>query len=254
MDPEKDGQVGGQPADAGTKVNPEGQPGQGQEPKVSQLPDDALVELPGGEKVTYGELTKGYMKDGDYRKKTEATKRKEEEIERREADLEREKREAMYGRPGEGYGEGEQPTPEEIQAARLNRVEAISASLYLQGQVDRLSSKYPDADKEAVFDRCWSNPEAKIEDEMKRDQERVAGVRESVSFEDMLKDPEKKKEYDQKVIENYNATRTQKKDAAGGFATGSGKAPEEGDKPAESFEEAGEKLRKNLEEQDKVLD
>ncbi len=258
MDP-KEGQVGGQPGDAGTKANQGGQPTQTPDQPASQLPPDTQeIELEGGVKVTFGELRKGYIKDADYRQKTEAVARDRETVERDKAELERQKTEAAYARSGqnvpgaEGYNEGEEPTQDEINEARLGRIEAFQAQSYLTGKVESFSKEFPDADKESVFNSCWNNPNTNIRDEMEKSQNKVLGIRGSVTHEQLFADPEKKKEYDQTIIDKYNANKRQSGAAGGGFASpsGSGAAPGEPVEVAKDDNEARDRLLQDLNEQD----
>ena len=59
-----------------------------EEPAAPESDDDFVVELPSGEQVTLKELTAGYMKDADYRKKTAAVAEKNREIEARAKSVE----------------------------------------------------------------------------------------------------------------------------------------------------------------------
>ncbi len=252
MDP-KEGQGSGQP-EPGTKPNQSGQPAQTPEPSAGQLPPDTQeIELEGGEKVTFGELRKGYMKDVDYRTKTEAVARDREAVERGKVELERQRTAAAQNVSSpEGYAEGEEPTQEEINEARLARIEAFQAQSYLTGKVESFSKEFPDADRESVFNSCWNNPNTNIRDEMEKSQNKVLGIRGSVTHEQLFADPEKKKEYDQTIIDKYNVSKGRPGATGGGFASpsGSGAAPEEPTEPAKDDNEARDRLLQDLNEQD----
>lgn len=243
MEPEDKGQVDSQPDDAGAEDNQDGQLSQTPEPDVSQLSDETEIELPDGGKVKVGELKKGYMKDADYRQKTEEIAREREKIDELRADV----RNEFQAR--RDVSEGELPTPEEIMEGRMQRLEASNAHTFLTGKIDRLTEKFPEADKDVVFDRCWANPNAVIEEEMKRSHTKMEAVKSSVT---QFNTDDERDKYDKGVIEKYLANKKQKKSAAGGFATPSGgteavKADEK--EPAKTIEEAGDRLRASLKAQ-----
>jgi hypothetical protein len=245
MSEELKGQDQGQPQGAGASQS---QPGSGtQNLSGSQsLTDEALVELPTGEKVTIGQLKKERLMEADYRKKTtelaDERRRLQEEKIRLQAYAE-----ASQARPDAGTEE-EELAPEEVlvrglQTAieRQNRLEAIFAKNYLESQIDKLKLKYPEADAEDVFRSCWSNRNAVIEDEMKRSHEKIATK--------TIK-PEK---LDAKTIEEierrgYEKILAQKKAAAtgsGGAGSGSG-VVNQSKEPPKTYEEAGKSLRAEL--------
>ena len=237
-----------------TKVNPEDNPIEGQvegehghtegtpAPTGGQ-PEENLVELTDGEKVTLGELKKGYMKDADYRQKTADVAAEKARL----AAIEEERNRLSYER-----NEGEQPEevdPLTLIDQRLTRMEMLNAKAYLTTEIDRLAEKFPEADKKSVYDSCWNNPNANIENEMSRSHtsinERISAK--STDVETLLKkDPEAEKKLKKKYIDEYNANKQLKTTAGTGTGAGGSETVIEEETSAKSRSEASANLREKL--------
>lgn len=237
-----------------TKVNPEDNPEEGQvdgergqtegtpAPAEGQ-PEENLVELSDGEKVTLEELKQGYMKDADYRRKTADVAN--ERIRLAAIEEERNRR---------GYTGGREEPEEEVNPfalldQRLTRMEMLNAKNYLTTEIDRLVEKFPEADKKSVYDSCWNNPNAVIENEMNRSHasisERIS--KKSTSVEALLKaDPKAEEKLRKKYIDEYNAKKQLKANAGTGTGAGGGETVTDVVKPAGSRSEASANLREKL--------
>jgi len=237
-----------------TNVNPEDNPEGGQvegehgqtegtPTPVESQPEEAFVELSDGEKVTLEELKKGYMKDADYRQKTADVAN--ERIRLAAIEEERNRR---------GYTGGREEPEEEVNPLaiidqRLTRMEMLNAKAYLATEIDRLEKKFPEADKKSVYDSCWNNPNAVIENEMSRSHasisERIS--KKSTSVEALLKaDPKAEEKLRKKYIDEYNAKKQLKANAGTGTGAGGGETVIEVVKPAGSRSEASANLRERL--------
>ena len=237
-----------------TKVNPEDNPEEGQvegehgQPEVTPTPiegqpEEAFVELSDGEKVTLEELKKGYMKDADYRQKTADVAN--ERIRLAAIEEERNRR---------GYTGGREEPEEEVNPLaiidqRLTRMEMLNAKAYLTTEIDRLEKKFPEADKKSVYDSCWNNPNAVIENEMNRSHtsisERIS--KKGTDVEALLKaDPKAEEKLKKKYIDEYNAKKQLKANAGTGTGAGGGETVIEEVKPAGSRSEASANLRERL--------
>jgi len=237
-----------------TNVNPEGNPEEGQvngehgqtegtpTPAEGQ-PEENFVELSDGEKVTLEELKKGYMKDADYRQKTADVAAERARL----AAIEEE-------RNRRGYTEGREEPEEEVNPLalidqRLTRMEMLNAKSYLTKEIDRLVEKYPEADKKSVYDSCWNNPNAIIENEMSRSHssisERISAK--STDVEALLKkNPEAEKKLKKKYIDEYNANKQLKTTAGTGTGAGGSETVIEEETSAKSRSEASANLREKL--------
>ena len=125
----------------------------------------------------------------------------------------------------------------------------LNAKSYLTEQIDRLVEKYPEADKKSVYDSCWNNPNAVIENEMSRSHasisERISAK--STDVETLLKkDPEAEKKLKKKYIDEYNANKQLKATAGTGTGAGGSETVIEEEKPAKSRSEASASLREKL--------
>jgi len=241
-----------------TKVNPEdnlddegqvngkhGQTNGGSTSNGSQLEED-LVELSDGEKVTLEELKKGYMKDADYRKKTADVASERERVAHvlEQAEVERRARESNE--------EPEEVNPIAILDDRLNRMEANYARDYLRNEIDRMSGEFSEADKRAVFDSCWNNPNAIIKDEMRRSHENINEriTKRSTDIDTLLKDnPELDAKLSKKYIDAYNAKKKLKTEVATGTGAGGGETVVEGEEKVITYKKAGSNLREKLKTQ-----
>lgn len=228
---------------------------QGQTKKTSDStgsqPD--LVELPSGEKVTPEELIAGYTKDADYRQKTALLAEDKKRTEEKERRLEAE-RQAFYEQNAPTREEGtEEENPIERMNARVQNLEVHFLQDYLKTEIQKVSAKYPDADAEAVFDSCWANPRANIEKEMERNQKRVVEARDEVTVEQVLaKDPDAKKKYESKIINDWLAKKNQSKEAGGGVGSGTEGVVTEPDEKvkAKSYNEIGKRVKDKIKEQE----
>jgi len=241
--------------------NPQDQEGQVQgnqgqpTPPVSQ---PAEVELSDGTKVSVEELKKGYLRDGDYRRKTQ-------EVAAQRRQLEAERQMVLQGRRGSQsllspeMEPEEEPNPYEILAKEIIGLKTAYARDYLKNEIDKLNRDYPEADKKAVFDACWSNPNAVIEEEMRRSHEivldrvneKVSKVKQPATLDDFLRQhPDEKKKYDERLLADYHAKKLGKQEAATGtVASGSGgqtfSEPE--DRP-KGYGNISQKLKERLKE------
>jgi len=251
-----EGQTEGKPAEGQAQGNQVVQPAEGGQP--------IEVELPDGTKVTADELKAGYMKDADYRRKTaelaEERKRIADERERmsRQAPLTPPMRSPLANQPAWGEGTDEEPDPMQVLAQEVVGLKALYARDFLNREIERLSSsKYPDMDKKAVFDACWSNPNAVIDDEAARSHnevnrrvtERTSQVKPQ-TVEDFWKaNPKAKEEYDRRLIDTYNANKQQQSAPSPGGGSGSaagGETFHEDEKPADSYRDATKRLKERL--------
>ena len=246
-----------------TEVKAEGNPqdtkgqapeNQGQsKPEETQLPTE--VEVEPGKRVSLEELKSGYLKDSDYRRKTA-----EVAEERRRLQAERE---SMYSRQGSVYGPAketeEEVNPIEVLANEVIRLKSIYARDYLNGQIDKLIAKYPEADRKAVFSACWSNPNAIIEDEMGQSHEsiiqRVSKAKPPATLEEFWKaNPRAKEDYDRKVQEDFMKKKAMKSKGAttgSGGSSASAETVKEVEKRPTTYREIGEQLKARLQEEDK---
>lgn len=221
------------PQDTGGQV----EENQGQsKPEETQPPIE--VEVEPGKRVSLEELKSGYLKDADYRRKTA-------EIAEERRRLQAERESMIYSRHGAQYGPPqeteEEVNPIEVLANEVIRLKAAYARDYLNNQIERLSAKYPEADSKAVFNACWSNPNAVIEDEMVRSHEsiieRVSKAKPPATLDEFFKaNPKAKEEYDRKREEEYLRKKAMKSKGAG---TGSGASASS----AETVREKTEKLK-----------
>ncbi len=256
-----EGRAEGKPSEVKPEGNQEVKPVAGGQP--------VEVELPDGTKVTADELRAGYMKDADYRKKTA-----ELAEERRRVTEERDNIRRMQATPTPvarsplasqgawgGDSEGEEPDPVNVLAQEVVSLKTFIARDYLTREIDRLERKYPDMDKKAVFDACWSNPNAVIENEAERSHgevtrrvtERTAQVKPPANLDDYWKaNPKAKEEYDRRLIEDYNAKKVQKETAStgGGSGSSSGETFHEEEPKATTYKDATSKLRERLKSKD----
>ena len=244
MSEELKGQGSGQPQGAG--VN-QGQPGTGSQILSGSQPlaDDVLVELPGGEKVTVGQLKKERMMEADYRKKTADLAQERRRIEEDKIRLQ------AYAEVNQGRQEPaqeEELAPEEVIARtaqvivdRQNRLEAIFAKNFLDNQIEKLRVKYPEADPEEVFRSCWTNGNAVIDDEMKRSHEKIA----TKTIKPERLDAKTIEEIEQRGYEKISARKKAAATGSGGAGAGGG-VVNLTKEPPKTYGEAGASLRAEL--------
>ena len=238
--------------------NPEGTKGQvdDNQGQTTNTPDSTdsqpdLVELPGGEKVTREELIAGYTKDADYRKKTAAIAEEKKRVEEERNRIEAEKQ-ALYNQSLSSREEPEdERNPIEIMDARVQNLERAYLRNYLDGEIQKATSEFPDADTSAVFDVCWANPNANIKKEMERNQKRVIDARDGVTVDQILaKDPDAKKKYESNIINKYLAKK--KQEAGGGVGSGTNETviEEEKKKVGKNYKEIGNSLKERIKERE----
>jgi len=167
-------------------------------------------------------------------------------------------RSPLANQPAWGEGTDEEPDPMQVLAQEVVGLKALYARDFLNREIERLSSsKYPDMDKKAVFDACWSNPNAVIDDEAARSHnevnrrvtERTSQVKPQ-TVEDFWKaNPKAKEEYDRRLIDTYNANKQQQSAPSPGGGSGSaagGETFHEDEKPADSYRDATKRLKERL--------
>ena len=248
MPEELKGQVEGQPGQPGA-VDSTSQPKVAPEPEPSQLPDDAKVKLADGRVVTFGEMQKGVMFEADYRKKTAALADEKRRLDEERARSIQQPTHSSQRASGPGaYAEEEEPDPIAILAEQVQKVQAFQAHQVLAAEITKLSKDFPDADQEAVYQKCWANPyTTQIRDEMERSHAKIAAVKTPPKDRYLdLTDPVAKAKYEEEAIARYNAKKVAG-GGAGGFAGGgAGVAVTEPGQPPKDLAEAGDRLRNAL--------
>lgn len=241
--------------------NQEVKPGQVQENQGQPAPETnqpVEVELADGTRVSLEELKSGYMKDGDYRRKTA-----EVADERRRVQQERDAARAYQPERGQPYREPvEEPEPIELVAREVVALRTAYARDYLGREIDKLAAKYPDADKDAVFAACWSNPNAIIANEMDKNQSiiqakiaaRMPKSQAPATLDEFFKlNPKAKEEYDRKREEDYLRKKAMKSSATktvSGGSSGSAETVHEKESKPANYREATENLKKRFAEED----
>lgn len=224
------------------------------------------VELADGTKVTADELKAGYMKDADYRRKTselaEERRRLAEDVERVrqfQSAPTQSMRSPLGAQPAWGAPDpDEEVDPIQALAQEVVNLKTAYARDYLTREIDSLAAtKYPDMDKKAVFDACWSNPRAVIDGEAERSHNeivrrvtaRTSQVKPLTNLDEFFKaSPKAKEEYDRRLIDNYNAKKTQqaKPSTGGGSSSVSGETFHEDEAKPASYSEASKRLRERM--------
>lgn len=227
---------------------------QGQsKPEETQPTHKDEYEVEPGKRVSLEELKSGFMKDADYRRKTA-----EVAEDRRRLQAERE---SLYSRQGAMYGQQketeEEVNPIEVLANEVIRLKSAYARDYLNGQIDKLAAKYPEADRRSVFAACWSNPNAIIEDEMVQSHDsiiqRVSKAKPPATLEEFFKtNPKAKEDYDRKVQEDFMRKKAMKPKGAstgsGGSAASAETVKEKEERP-KSYSEVSARLKDRLKEE-----
>jgi hypothetical protein len=231
---------------------------QGQAAPATNQPND--VELADGTRVTLEELKSGFMKDADYRRKTAdiAEERRRLQVER---DTER-RMVRSQANTEPATAPDEEANPLDIVVRELIGVKTYIARQYLNGEINKLQTKYPEADPESVFASCWANPNASIEDEMTRSHESIsrrigektAKGQPPATLEEFFKqNPKAKEEYDRKQQDEYLRKKAQKsseaKTVAATGSSGSSETFREPVKKATSYREVSERLKARLAEE-----
>jgi hypothetical protein len=245
----------------------EGQAGQsqGNQGQASQEGNQPiLVELPDGTKVSVEELKAGFLKDADYRRKTA-----ELAAERRRLQAERDAEQAATSRRSVANqyperNDDEEPDPLKVLANEVIALKTAYARDFLNREIEKMSSKYPEADRRAVFDACWANPNASIEDEMDRSHTVIAkriqerSTKTPASLDEFFKtNPKAKEEYDQKLLEEHMRKKSMKsqdsKTVTSGGSSSSAQSFSDKETPAKSYRDVSNKLKERFKEEDKDI-
>jgi len=243
-------------------------PGQAKETPGQAAPESnqpiTEVELPDGTKVSVEELKAGYQKDADYRRKTAALAAERRQLEADRAAMEQAAPKRSYvNQVAEGVDE-EEPNPMQILANEVLALKTAYARDYLNREIDKRVTIYPEADRKAVFDACWSNPRTNIDEEMaqshetitKKLTERMAQNKSPQTLEEFFKThPKEKEDYDRKVLdENLRKKAMKSEEAKTVPATGGSSSAEsvhEVVKPAKGYSEISKRLKERLKEENK---
>lgn len=245
-----------------TERNQQDQAGQAQGNQGQPTPDanqPVEVELADGTRVSLEELKSGYLKDADYRKKTA-----EIADERRRLQQQEREQSARYVPRSQANLE---PEPEEeenplaVVVKELAGIKTYVAHDLLTREINRLSEKYPDADKATVYNACWSNPYANIEGEMTRSQEAIQakiaakmpkGQAPATLDEFFKANPKAKEDYDRKVQEDFMRKKAQKSTdtkTVASTSSGSAETVRESQPRSASYREATAKLKEQFKEE-----
>jgi len=214
-----------------------------------QLTDETLVELSDGQKVTFGELKKSRMMEADYRQKTSALAEERRRLEAEKVERERQR----FEQPG-WTGESEEVDPTQVLLSRLGYVEALVLDGKVKTEISRLQSQYPDADPDAVFKACWARPDLRkgpeiVEEEMRKDHERISKFKQPPPIEELLKaDPKKDEELEAYYVNRYLQKKKKAASGGSGIATGEGsQIVTDENKPPEGYDGCKKKLLEDLE-------